>query len=129
MLYEIINPSDPYTIEAMSTEIAFMACVCLGSGQYAFDPLEDGGVRIPLFFGPTNVIDDWCKANLGGRSFREVAHHVRSEKRVELADCLDSCLIGKAADRDTYRAGLELIDDPRKREEWCFRWHDKRRTR
>ena len=129
MLYEIINPSDPYIIEADSLEIAFMACIILGSGQYAFEPLADGGTKIPLFFsGMVPSIDEWCKEHLGGRTTKEVIEHVRSKKRIELADCLDSCLIGKAQDRETYYLGLNLIDDSAKRERWWSEWHDKRRS-
>lgn len=125
MLYEIINPSDPYTIEADSLDIAFMACVLLGNGQYEFRPFEDGGTPVPFFmFGGT---DEWCKEHLG-KTFHEVADDVRVNKREEMAKCLDSCLIGSANDRRTYYLGLELIEDPVKRERWWFEWHDKRRS-
>ncbi len=49
-----------------------------------------------------------------------------TEAKIELADCLDSCLIGKPLDRETYRAGLDLIDDPVKRDKWREKWHQDR---
>src|SRR5579863_2871519 len=125
MLYEIINPSDPYTIEADSLAVAFVACVFLGSGQYAFKALDTDGVDIPLFlFGNT---EEWCHDHLG-ESFKSVIDRVTTEpaKRGELERCLDSCLIGHEEDRKTYQAGLDLIDDPAKRERWRLRWHDDR---
>jgi hypothetical protein len=134
MLYEIINMSDPYTIEAKSLDVAFVACLCLGDGQYAFEPIDDEGnnvdaEKIPLFFGSLEQsgIQKWSQEHFG-ELFQDVVARVRTEKRLELADCLDSCLIGDAKDRDTYYAGLKLIDDPAKRQQWLDRWHDKRRS-
>jgi hypothetical protein len=126
-LYEIINPSDPYTIEAPSLDVAFVACLFLGTGQYAFKPLDEDGEEIPLFiFGG---MEAWCAEHLE-EGFEAVVTRVTTEpaKRKELADCFDSCLIGRREDRNAYRAGLELIDDPAKREQWRDRWHDDRRS-
>ncbi len=127
MLYEIINMSDKYTIEAHSLDIAFAACVFLGSGQYAFEPLADGGTKIPFFmFGGT---DEWCKENLNNSMKDTIDSIMQSEaRRLELADCFDSCLIGGAQHRKTYKDGLALIDDPAKRGQWKSKWHDDRRS-
>lgn len=127
MLYEIINPSDCYTIEAKSLDVAFVACVFLGSGQYAFEPFEEAATRIPIFlFGGT---EEWCSEHLK-EGFEAVVDRVMADpgKKAELAECFDSCLIGKRPMRDTYYAGLELIDDPAKREQWRHRWHEERRS-
>ena len=138
MLYEIINPSDAYTIEAASLDVAFVACVFLGRGLYSFQPIDVGedadgepevtkvaAEEIPLFlFGGT---EEWCKQHLN-ESFESVVDRVTKDKATELAACFESCLIGKATDRDTYLAGLKLIEDPHNREEWRRRWHDKRRS-
>src|SRR5437773_974725 len=60
-LYNIVNMSDPYTIEAVSLDVAFVACLFLGSGQYAFEQL-DGKEGVPLFiFGGT---EEWCREHL-----------------------------------------------------------------
>ena len=124
MLYEIINPSDPYTIEADSLDVALAACLFLGDGQYAFEPLTDGP-RIPLFlFGG---VETWCQGHFN-QSLEATLNHVLKEKCTELADCMDSCLIGKASDRATYLNALELIDDPSKREQWRAKWHEDRRS-
>jgi len=37
-------------------------------------------------------------------------------------------LIGDAAHRKAFEKGLELIDDPVKREQWREHWLDERRT-
>ncbi len=123
MTYEIINMSDPYTIEATSLDVALVACLFLGSGQYAFQPLSGDAVEIPLFlFGNC---ERWCLDHLGA-GLKDIVDRVTADKALELADCMDSCLIGKLKDRETYRAGLELIDDPVKRDEWRKRWHEDR---
>ncbi len=127
MLYEIVNPSDPYTIEALSLDVAFVACVCLGRGQYAFTPLQEGGTEIPLFlFAGT---EEWSQEHLR-EGFEAVINRVTTDpaKRIELADCLDSCMIGHAADREAWKAGFELTDDPAKREWWRRKWHEDRVT-
>ena len=61
MLFNIVNPSDPYTIEASSLDVAVMASVLLGQGNYQFTSL-DGGQDIPFFaFGGG---DKWTQGTL-----------------------------------------------------------------
>jgi hypothetical protein len=125
MLYEIINMSDAYTIEAKDLELAFVACILLGRGQYALEPLEDDGVKVPFFmFGG---IDEFCQKHFS-KSAGAVIDGVMEIRGKELADCLDSCLIGGKSNRQTYFDGLALIDDPAKRELWRNRWHEERRS-
>jgi hypothetical protein len=125
MLYKIINMSDPYTIEANSLDVAVIACVLLGGGQYAFDPLEDGGTKIPMFaFGGT---DEWCKEQFG-KTLAEVDEIVRRDKLAELADCFDSCLIGSLGERELFFDAIKPITDPKERHDYWFKYHDKRRS-
>ena len=49
MLFEIMNPSDPYTVVAEDKEIAAVACIVLGTGTYAFKPIDVGDFEVPLF--------------------------------------------------------------------------------
>jgi len=122
--FEIINPSDPYTIQAVDMEIAAVVCVTLGSGQLAFD--EIGGDReVPIFlFGGH---DEWFQKNFGG-TYEEVSDRVFSERIADLADCFESCLIGDASGRASFEKGLALIEDETKRKEWRDHWHDQRRS-
>lgn len=91
MLYEIINPSDHYTIECNDLEIAAVACVLLGDGQYAFDPLEEGGEKVPL--GIMGGLTEWFKEHFNA-SPQEVFRRCVTDRAPELADALDSVLIG-----------------------------------
>lgn len=122
--FEIINPSDKYTIQAPDMEIAAVACVSLGQGKAAFDEI-DGEREVPLFlFGG---YDKWFTEQFG-RDMAETFDRVLDERRDELADCLDSCLIGDAAHRASFNKGMALIESPEKREEWRQHWLDERRT-
>lgn len=124
MLFEIINPSDTYTVLAPDLEIAGVACCLLGNGQYAFQGIDcDGEVPLFLFGGH----DEWFTKHFGS-DFETITGKVMSSRRAELADCFDSVLIGDAAHRKAFDKGLELIDDPVKREHWREHWLDERRT-
>lgn len=125
MLWEIINMSDPYTIEADCLDAAFVACLFLGRGQYAFEPITEGIEQIPMFmFGGT---EEWCESHFH-EPLEVVINRMTTIQSFDLVMCLESCLIGKAADRETYTAGLNLIDDPVKRETWRTKWLEDRRS-
>jgi hypothetical protein len=119
--YEIINPSDHYTIECPDLEIAFVACCLLGNGQYAFDPLDDVGVKVPLFmFGGH---DEWCMETFGASTDDVLARSLKA-RRAEVADALDSVLIGK-------REAFAALAPERGSEAWQearAKWHDTHRS-
>lgn len=120
MLYEIINPSDKYTIECPDLEIAFIACVILGEGQYAFDPIGDGE-RVPLFlFGPA---DQWCQEHFQ-KTVGEVFGHVMTTRKAELADALDSVVVSDRQEFLRLTAGLTRPAFEAER----ARWHNDQRT-
>lgn len=121
MIFEIVNPSDMYTIEADSFELACTATCILGEGAYSLIEI-DGDNEMPLFFfGGHN---EWFEKTFG-HNFTQSLELFAPE---QIAVALDSVLIGGKENRQTYRDGLELIDDPAKREEWRRRWHDERRS-
>jgi hypothetical protein len=125
MLYEIVNMSDPYTIEAASLDVAAVACAILGSGQYQFKPLEDGGEEVPFFmFGGQ---DEWCQKHFQ-ESFEQLVLRVRTEKREELADCLDSVLIGKKDARADFLSGRDPNETREAFEKARLERHDERLT-
>ena len=125
MIYEIINPSDSYTIKAASLKVAAVACVLLGRGQYALDPLEDGGERIPMFMlgNPDAWFRQHFEMDLGA-----TVDNVMKDHAAELAECLDSCLIGNLASRREYERALELIESEDNRAKFRVERHDERRT-
>lgn len=121
MLYEIINPSDQYTIESEDFKVACVATLLLGSGQWGLKQIN-GDAEMPLFlFGG---VDEWFAAQFN-QPFAEVVEAISHQ---QLGEVLDTVLIGGADERQVYNDGLALIDDPLKREEWRNRWHEQRRT-
>lgn len=104
MLFNVVNPSDPYTIEASSLDVAVMSAVLLGQGNYGFNSL-DGGTDIPMFaFGGGN---EWCEKHFK-EDLMELSNRVMDTKLNEVADCLDSVLIGDKQDRKEF---AELTKD------------------
>jgi hypothetical protein len=127
MLYSIINPSDPYTVEATRLDVAAVASLILGNGQYAFEPL-DGSVEIPLFgFMKPEERDNWFVQNCK-MGMEATIKDVRENYRTEMADCLDSVIVGQPHEREPYLAGLALLTDPDEREKYWHDWQDKRRS-
>lgn len=79
MKYEIVNPSDPYTLETDNLEAAAVACFFLGSGKYALTD-EEGNQAVPFFlFGGH---DEWFKEHFG-YGFEESIDRVDKQKLVE----------------------------------------------
>jgi hypothetical protein len=123
VLYEIINLSDPYTIETPDLAIAGVACLLLGEGQYAFKPVDDGP-EVPMFaFGG---VDGWFEQHCGG-PVGEVLPAVRDGRKDELAAAFESVVIGDAADRKRYELARGYVPEPQ-RGEFRARWHDLTRT-
>lgn len=61
MKYEIINPSDPYTIEHDDFLPLAAAVLLLGQGQYGAQPIGHDGERVPIFiFGG---LEKWWEAH------------------------------------------------------------------
>jgi hypothetical protein len=125
MLYKIINPSDPYTIEAHSLEVAATACLLLGNGQYAFEPIEGDGEKVPLL--ALGGSKEWFDKQFSSDADTVIGKVVRENKE-ELAECLDSCLIGNLGERELFFDATKNIADADERHGYWFAYHDKRRS-
>lgn len=119
-VYEIINPSDKYTIKGDLKTVA-LATVMLGQGVYGLHNDKDEQVMPIFIFGGS---DEWFTEQFG-QSLQEVSD---TADDILLANVFDSVLIGDFADRAAYELGLELIEGEEKREQWWCEWHDKRRS-
>lgn len=88
MKFEIINPSDPYTMEAPDLQVAAVAVSFLGDGKYPLSGIgEDKGQDVPPFiFGGH---DEWFTSQFD-MDFKSSADHVMQERGEELATALDS---------------------------------------
>ena len=114
-LYELINPSDAYTFYADSIEVAGVA-VALLSTQFGAKPADGEGESTPILFG----WDKWFEERLIDSSWIDV-------HRLEIADALDSVLIGDACERADIEVLLEGLP-MEKRETWRAERQDRRRS-
>jgi hypothetical protein len=121
-VYEIVNPSDPYTIEGNLTTVA-IAVTILGRGMYSLRD-EDGEIVLPFFaFQGTKTMNEWFN-----KQCRKTAQeYMDSIPNNELAECLESVVIGNFKDRETYFETLEKLE-PSKRKKWASQYHEKTRS-
>ena len=116
MLFEIINPSDKYTIETDDWQVACVANLVVGRGQLALEEI-DGDHHMPLFlFGG---LEEWTQ-----EEFSRDLESLMDVDQQALANCLDSIVIGN---RSNYVLGL---GDKTGEEAEAFweKWHDNNRS-
>ena len=119
-VFEIINPSDAYTIEG-DFEACCAAVLFLGNGRYGMQN-QDGSKETPAFFlfGATEkALDDlWIK---------EFGHGLEAfckEKKSEIGAAMRSVLIGNYADRQIVNMALAGMPDESTRKAWLAARHD-----
>lgn len=121
-IFEIINPSDPYSLETGEWAVACLAAPVLGHGQYALHEIGGEGRLMPIFiFGGA---DEWFKKQFG----KTIEQLIDVVPRPAIADCLDSMLIGSARDRQSFHEALTFIDDPEKKRQYWEQWHESHRS-
>jgi uncharacterized Rossmann fold enzyme len=116
VLYEIINPSDPITVEADDETVACVSVLVIGEGRYGLKD-QDGRTVCPLFlFGGAM---EW----LAKRGV-EIQSYLRDHE-TEIVACLESAAIGSVADRIGIIAAIGATGDKRAA---LRRWNESRRT-
>lgn len=126
MLFNIINPSDPYTMRAVDLEVAAVAVCVLGEGKYALE--EIGGERlgqVPMF--PTGGHDEWFTKQFG-RNFADTLNHVCEKRHDELIKALASVHLGTPADKAAFDERAAQCPDPEAVVELLHELHDAKRT-
>lgn len=119
MLYDIINPSDPYTIEAEEFIDAALAVFVLGN-SYGLTALEEGGEDVPIFiFGGAA---EWFRER-----FKIEAQEAYDQRRLRVAGVLLSAIIGGKSEREMVKKTLSMIP-PEKQAEWLEMHHDTKRS-
>lgn len=116
MLFELINPSDPYTFEAASIEVAgFVACM-LSPGFGARCLEKDSDESTPILFGwdewfeSRGIDSDWVDAHRDG-----------------IADAFDSFLIGSTEQRVDIEEAMAAMT-PEAREKYRAERQDRNRS-
>lgn len=95
MQFDIINPSDPYTMTACDLEVAAVAVCLLGGGKYALRGLEpDAGADVPLLMFPP-VADQWFMKTFGD-DFETVGMRCVEDRTCALVAALESVTLGRA---------------------------------
>lgn len=117
MIYELINPSDPYTFIADCYETAALTVMCLGTVFGAKPQEGEKAVPITMFCDP----DEWYTSTFG----RTIDEGIKDKKQ-ELINSLDSMRYGDFAKRAEYEAAMAMITDEGKRREYDAEWSDKR---
>lgn len=113
-LYELINPSDPYTFYAPSIEVAGV-CAALLSTSFGAKSVGDDE-STPVLFGWQEWLDE-----------RGINMDWIDEHREEIAAAFDSFLIGDAAKRADVESMLKMLPEER-RVEWRNERQDRQRT-
>lgn len=111
-LYDLSNPSDPYTFYAPSIEIAGVCVVLINSG-YGATPIDGNGESSPIMFG----WDEWFSA-------KGIDEKWIDKNKIAIADALDSFLIGTEKDRKDVESHIELLSEDAKKE-WLDKQQDK----
>lgn len=120
MIYEIINPSDPYTIEG-ELLTACIATAILGNGKYALQD-ADGNEAMPiLMFDPVAV---WFTEAFG-KPFGDLLEATPPDI---LASCFESVLCCSLRERQVYEDALALVENEAKRRQLREKWLDERRS-
>jgi hypothetical protein len=126
MIYNIINPSDAYTIAADDYAIAVVACLVLGNGQYGFAPVDGSkDKRVPLLI--SDRADEWCQKHFGMSAVALIRKTSKTQP-TKLIDCLESCLIGDLGSREDFEEACNFIKDEAKQIAFKAARHDRRRT-
>ena len=118
MEYELINPSDPYTFVAADLEVAALT-VFLLSHTYGAES-KDGEETVPIFILGGSP-RDWYKTQFG-----RTPDEGLKARYAEVADALESVLLGTFEDRRRYQAALDAISDAEKRKQFIKAWQDGR---
>jgi hypothetical protein len=100
--YEIINPSDAYTLQAKDPMVAALACMVLGEGAYGLE--DEKGEEVCPFFIFGGDPDAWLRENFGQGLEQALKSHA-----AEIAEVLDSVLIGGFDDRREYESAVALM--------------------
>lgn len=125
-LYELINPSDPYTYRASSDLVAIAANLLLGRGKTGCGDVDGCGEAIGpmLLFATEEQAEAMLTETFGPKSLSGFVE----EHRAEIADALDSLMIGSVSTRRDFEDAMEAIADPEKKEAYRQKVLERRKT-
>ena len=123
MICEIINPSDPYTLETDDFVAAAVAIAIVGGGTLGLK-CDKTKMSSPILYG----WDPW----FAEKGITDLAAYIQDPNKAEImAQALESVIIGDEVARKLYRDTLRLIDDiddPAKKKEFTKQFFDQKRS-
>lgn len=130
MIFEFINPSDPYHFEAPDLEIAAVVTFILGKGKGAaheIDAAKDESelLEVPIFlFGGA---EKWIQEQFG-KPVDKFFEYVKKDRRQDLITSLESVTIGSFEDYGVFWTTMNEFIKPDKKEEYKRAYHDGKLT-
>ena len=121
MIYEIINPSDPYTMVCKDVRIAQAAGLLLGNGKYGLRD-EDGKDTLPLLLFGTAL--PWVAKEFG--SMEEFQEYIGANL-IEIANCLETVMSFGREERVAYDEAIKTMA-PEQAKAYRDKVHDKNRS-
>jgi len=124
--YEIVNPSDPYTIKGEPLVVCAMVLL-IGQGQYMLRPADDEteDPEFPAFMLGGDP-GEWFREKFGVES---LAEWLDADENLEAAaECLESVLIGGPKGRRVVEAALAEMPDEESRKRFLAQYRDERRS-
>ena len=115
-VYELVNPSDPYTFEAPSLEVASLTVSLLGP-LYGATSSNKEEENVPVFIG--GGFDTWYQEKFGRMPIEGL-----DALKKETAAALESFVYGTIRARTIYMAAMNAIDDDEKRKSFIEIWED-----
>lgn len=118
MLYELVNPSDPYVFQADSFPVA-VTTAWLISPMYEAKPEEGDD-----YFGIPAFMEDPAKEYK--ERFGDSVENFINKHNAEIVDALQSIVLGGFKDYCRYLLAVEAIDDLEKLMAFREKWNDGR---
>ena len=128
-VYDLVNPSDPYTMRAKNHQTAVVALLFLSYWRIGGKPIdnpESEGRRTTLY--PLGLTEEAMEKELAEQGIPEgLDVWLGSRENVQdLAQALDSVLYGDMGDRNLFEAASEAISDPARVAELKAKHQDRR---
>ena len=120
-LFEISNPSDPYTIKSDDWRVTCAATLLLGGGAYGLTEYR-GKRGMPVFL--LGGCDAWFKSEFNC----DAEEFIKTTSLESIIAALDSVLIGSPSSRLEFDLALDAIDNPEKKRAVLAARHDRKRS-
>jgi hypothetical protein len=123
-LYEICNPSDPYTLRGTKV-LAALAGLLLGNGQYPIIDVETNEKVLPFLAAASEAqVDGWLEDFKKENGITGTLGEYLKANAEKLAEVFASVLIGKPGDRKVFEATLEELPDAAARDRVRAKRHE-----